>query len=346
MRKRLRRPSRASLGYELLEDRSLLAGLGEDIFYSPWQNPLDPNDLDNDGFVTASDALAAINTINGGKGGDLSASMAPPTLLGFVKSAASDFFDADGDGSLSASDALRVINTINQGTPRGPLHNLPDTDQHADSINPDPAGPAIGDLELSRGFAKVLAAINTAGDVDVFRVVPEKSELNVTLFSAGRKAMTVSVVVVDPIAPGGIATLATATTEDDSRRPAKVNLEVETGVEHFVIVKGAAADTTGVYGLGVLNYSPEQFTPITDSELGDDKHGATPATATPLMLKNNIHALVRSNIDAAGDADSFLVEAAEGKLIVHAGAEFDLSLEVVQLDDMNSPVGSPVTGDR
>jgi hypothetical protein len=99
-----------------------------------------------------------------------------------------------------------------------------------------------------------------------------------------------------------------------------------------------------VYVLGVLNYSDEQFRPLPDSQIGDDQHGSTPATATPVALQNNVHAQVRSNIDEPADVDSFVVAVKDGKLAVEADAEFPLTIEVVGLTAENQPSGTPTTG--
>src|SRR5262245_25775290 len=96
---------RRGLRLERLETRSLLAGL---IGESPWQNPLDANDLDCDGALSPSDALVAINAINGGASGEFSGHFAPPQLKGDFENAADAFLDADGDGMLSPSDPLTV----------------------------------------------------------------------------------------------------------------------------------------------------------------------------------------------------------------------------------------------
>src|SRR6185436_16185912 len=89
---------RRALRPEALESRNLLAVLVGD---SPWQNPLDSTDLNCDGSVTPLDALVAINALNSGASGDMSAKFAPSALSGRVKGAAEDFLDASGDGVLT-----------------------------------------------------------------------------------------------------------------------------------------------------------------------------------------------------------------------------------------------------
>jgi len=318
---------RRALRHELLETRCVLSGM---VGGSPWQNPLDAEDLNCDGTVTPADALVAINALNSGMTGDLEHKMAPPGLLGRIVGAASDFVDASGDGQLSAVDALTVINTLNQGLHLGSPNDLPTDDQQ-----PGTPGPDAPLLDLSNGFAKVRAVINTDGDVDVFQITPSKAELNVALFSIG-KAMTVT--VVDRAGNE----LGTAVTDASSHSPARTSLDVQAGTTYFLVVK-ADPGVTGPYGLTVLNFTDEEFTPVTDSPLGTDIHGATPATATPLPLTHG-HAEVSSNVDAAADVDMFKIDAVAGKLSVSAGAEIPLNIQIS--DSTGKILGSITSSDR
>ena len=130
--------------------------------------------------------------------------------------------------------------------------------------------------------------------------------------------------------------LGSVETVADSRRPARLNLAVEPNKEYFISVKAAetaATGATGAYGLGVFNYSDDQFRPVTDSELGDDQHDGPSGTPTPLILDGK-RALVRSNIDNASDEDAFTLELSSGKLIVTAGASFPLTITVDPADTL------------
>ena len=76
-----------------------------------WQNLLWPADVTGEGDLTAADALAIINYING-HGGNTSvppAAVPPPYL------------DVDGDALITANDVLVVVNELNKGatSPRG-----------------------------------------------------------------------------------------------------------------------------------------------------------------------------------------------------------------------------------
>jgi len=67
------------------------------------QNPFDPYDVNQDGFVNAIDALVAINSLNA-KG----ARIIPPGIN------TAPFYDVNGDGFLSAIDPLVIINFLNR----------------------------------------------------------------------------------------------------------------------------------------------------------------------------------------------------------------------------------------
>jgi hypothetical protein len=73
---------------------------------NPWQNPWRPEDVNNDGSVTAQDALIPINEINARGTRQLPAVPQPPATL-------PPFLDVTGDGCLSAADVLVVINYVN-----------------------------------------------------------------------------------------------------------------------------------------------------------------------------------------------------------------------------------------
>jgi len=66
-------------------------------------------DVDNDFHVTAGDALAVINCLNGFGAGSVS------RAANYVR----DLVDVDGDGMVTANDALTVINVINAGGHEG-----------------------------------------------------------------------------------------------------------------------------------------------------------------------------------------------------------------------------------
>lgn len=321
------------LHHESLESRCLLAGL----VASAWQNPLAPNDLDADGEVSPIDAVLAINALNGGLGGALSGHVAPSALHGQVAGALAEFLDANGDGNLSPIDPALVINALNSSHGLG---NLLHGEVPAGDPQPGEIDPAMEELELTDGRARVVARLDPAGDVDVFRIVPTKGQLSVALFVPRGTDMTVTIVDA-----AGEELDSAGTADAGSKRLARVQAEVEAGGDYFMIVSGGA-QTTGIYGLQVLNFDAREFKPKTDAELGDDIHGdeltldqANDEHATVLPLDNR-HANVSSNIDTAGegetkgDRDVFAVEAGDGKLVLVAGAEFDVKLEVFNAEQV------------
>lgn len=242
-------------GVERLENRNLLSG-------SPWQNPMACNDLNDDGSISASDALVAINAINSGSSGQLAGKMTAPTLAG----GKGHYFDANGDGSLSASDALSVINALNTGsTTSAAADDTPKTDQQPDEIGTD-----VPELTLTDGFARVRSGLDTAGDVDVFRVTATTTTLNVALFSRAG-GMTVSVV------DAAGTSLGTASTAADDHHPATLNATLEVGGTYYITVS-SDTDVTGGYCLQVIDSDSALPPPRHDgaddtSEDQGDDHG-------------------------------------------------------------------------
>ncbi|MCC6508387.1 MAG: phosphatase PAP2 family protein [Pirellulaceae bacterium] len=92
------RKSKASLSFETLEGRSLLA--------SDWQSSPNPLDVDSSGLVIPLDVLLIVNDINQNGVRALPAQR-PVDYTGAL-------CDTNGDGILSGLDALQVINVINQ----------------------------------------------------------------------------------------------------------------------------------------------------------------------------------------------------------------------------------------
>ena len=70
-----------------------------------WRNPANPTDVNEDGAVTAIDALTVINYINSHPGNAILPTV-PPTPPPYC--------DVSGDGVISALDVLQVIDAINR----------------------------------------------------------------------------------------------------------------------------------------------------------------------------------------------------------------------------------------
>lgn len=75
---------------------------------SPWQNPGNPIDVNNDGIITPRDALHVINFLNENGPGET------PPLPGTGGEGGSPAFpDVNGDGRITPIDALLIINELN-----------------------------------------------------------------------------------------------------------------------------------------------------------------------------------------------------------------------------------------
>jgi hypothetical protein len=116
---------------------------------SPWQNPLNPTDVNGDGRVSALDVLMIINHLNehgsgpitfpfggGGQGGNTGGGGNPGGGAGEPP----PFFpDVNGDGRITALDALLIINELNDAAGS----NSPPS---GDGEDPSNTGDAPGDL--------------------------------------------------------------------------------------------------------------------------------------------------------------------------------------------------------
>jgi hypothetical protein len=295
---------------------------------SPWQNPLSYNDIHGDGMVTPADALVAINSINTGMAGALSAHLSAPTVPG----ASAMYIDANGDGSLSPADALTVINAINRhfADADSPGGGVPTTDQQPDQI-----GPTVPPLTLTNGFARVEAAINTSGDKDVFSVVPATTQLNVALFS---HVHGISVSVED--ATGAVVGSPSAATGSAGHQPVTVNATVTPGTTYYLVVS-ATAGTTGNYYLQVLDGT--QTPPLPGSGHGEGHGDGGQESETTLTA-----ALSSATNPAESGAVSYQTETEDGqtqaKLIVSvSGAPANATLQVT-VSDLATPAVTTTAG--
>lgn len=77
------------------------------VTLTPWQNPINPMDVNRNGFITGLDALIVINRLNSVGPGPL---QNPPTT-----EFPPPFYDVDGNGAVTARDAIIIINALNSG---------------------------------------------------------------------------------------------------------------------------------------------------------------------------------------------------------------------------------------
>ena len=74
---------------------------------SEWQNPFDPYDVNDDGYVAPGDVLLIINEINNPTYRDAVGK------LPLARPVESDYYDSNGDGYCAPGDVLLIINWIN-----------------------------------------------------------------------------------------------------------------------------------------------------------------------------------------------------------------------------------------
>jgi hypothetical protein len=97
-------------GYQVVDLSNAVAGASQVNFgylplVGPWRNPVNALDVNNDGFVTAIDALSGINYINTHDTTQLLPPTKPPT---------EKYYDVNNDGYVTAVDVLQVINELNK----------------------------------------------------------------------------------------------------------------------------------------------------------------------------------------------------------------------------------------
>ena len=101
----------------------------------PWQNPVNPLDVNDDGRVAPLDALWIVNQLNQSEAHELP----PPTST----NAPPPFLDTSGDGNVTPLDALLVINFLNARG--GVFHGEAEAWSMAATVNdPQIPSPSIG----------------------------------------------------------------------------------------------------------------------------------------------------------------------------------------------------------
>lgn len=133
--------------FETVDDRKVMRTFQLDIvaLLNPWQNPINPFDVDGDNILSATDALIVINAINRGGLG----------LLPERTSAVPPYYDVDGSGSLEPIDVLIIINELNRQATAGEgeadtlwLARMQTTGR-MDSLTDDKLKSIHGDIENS-----------------------------------------------------------------------------------------------------------------------------------------------------------------------------------------------------
>ena len=139
-----------------------------------WQNARHRLDINANGTITAVDALAIINRLNGAGPGNLDRTPNAPNIP-------QPFYDANGDGRVTAIDALDVINHLNTLGP-GPVDSFPPV------APPPPQTPLNAPSDDAPAmWAAARSAATSIDDLDITNGAPLFSSVSVTPV-----AMTVS----------------------------------------------------------------------------------------------------------------------------------------------------------
>jgi hypothetical protein len=169
---------------------------------SPWQNPHNKYDVNNDGIVSGLDALQIINRLLQNQGGTL----VPPAIV-------PPYVDVNGDGVLSAIDALQVINFLNTPVPAPTVTTAvvaaPETDTTATG------GQSAAPLATSLATTTSFDAVATPPDATA-TAIPVSSD---TQASAIAFSLSVSQSTTVAASTSGVSSTAT-TTAPQSARPA------------------------------------------------------------------------------------------------------------------------------
>ena len=118
--------------YDRLRTMLIDAATSKRVAQSPWQNRVEPLDINNDGLVVPNDALRIINRLNGEGPGELPA-----------QQEGASYFDATGDNVVSARDVLLIVRHLNSLSPVSgePPSGEPPAVEVA-SVEPDATSPA------------------------------------------------------------------------------------------------------------------------------------------------------------------------------------------------------------
>ncbi len=120
---------------------------------NPYHNVFNESDVNDDGVVTAMDALMIINRLNSGAAGQLS-------IDAVSTGERLDFADVNNDGQVSPLDALLVINRLNQGAvttlepPQepAPTEAISSTTTATDAVFGDVGSIAEGEMSAAAYF--------------------------------------------------------------------------------------------------------------------------------------------------------------------------------------------------
>ena len=307
------------IGMERLEPRIVLdaaSSLGS-VFGSPWQNPLDPLDANNDGVLAPNDVIEVLSLTNRRGAGKLADWSAPPTLHRYAHDVATVFADSNGDGFLSAIDTLQIVNRLNKADAARDLEAVDRRDDYPDFVD-----AVIRSLDLRDGYGYVRTALEVEGDVDFVQLTPKYDRLAITGF-VDNVAGGLSIQILDgdlEVIESSADLMSREGVLDPvwSADTAEITLPVEAGSPYYLRIQGEDPVSLGNYAVSVVNFDAGWWVPMADSGAEQDIHVDTPGNdATSLRLKSGV-ASVSSFLDRADDIDVFRIDVPEGSLEVTA----------------------------
>jgi hypothetical protein len=137
------------------------------ITNNPRTNPVNPSDVNRDGFVTALDALLIINLLNNGIGADSNG-----IPLNQIPANDTNLYDVSDDGTVSAVDALRVINALNsQGSANPTGEQVAPQSQSLVSVGGLSATGALPQPTVIASAAKFVGGADFGADDDVWNLI-------------------------------------------------------------------------------------------------------------------------------------------------------------------------------
>ena len=247
---------------EPLEPRIVLdaaSSLGS-VFGSPWQNPLNPLDANNDGVLAPNDVIEVLSLTNRRGAGKFADWSAPPTLHRYAHDVATVFADSNGDGFLSAVDTLQIVNRLNKTDAARDLEAVGTREDYPDFVD-----AAIRSLDLREGYGRVRTALEIEGDVDFVQLTPQYDRLVITGF-VDNVAGGLSIQILDAdleVIESSADLMSREGVLDSvwSTAAAEITLPVKAGSSYYLRIQGEDPVSVGNYAVSVVNFDAGWWLP-------------------------------------------------------------------------------------
>jgi hypothetical protein len=133
-----------AIGATLIDPLGIVTILDNDLPL-PWRNPVNPYDVNDNGFVTGLDALIIINKLN----------TTGPQVLPEPPAGPHPFYDVSGDNRVTAIDALIVINELNRAAA---ARQASQTTSESPTLSPTPGASTASEAAAAAGASLAAAA--------------------------------------------------------------------------------------------------------------------------------------------------------------------------------------------